>query len=60
VAIRNIRRSGIDQAKQQQKNQEITEDDLKRVSDQIQKLTDENIAELDSALEKKINEIMEV
>jgi ribosome recycling factor len=60
VAIRNVRRGGIEQAKQAQKDQEITEDDLKRVSDQIQKLTDRFVADVDAALEKKIAEIMEV
>ena len=60
VAIRNVRRSGIDQAKQAQKGQDITEDDLKRVGDQIQKLTDRYIADLDKVLEEKIAEIMEV
>jgi ribosome recycling factor len=60
VSVRNVRRAGLDQAKQMQKNQEITEDDLKRVSDRIQKLTDETIGGLDASLEKKIAEIMEV
>ncbi|MCP4546036.1 MAG: ribosome recycling factor [bacterium] len=60
VAIRNVRRSGIDQAKQAQKGQDITEDDLKRVSDKIQKLTDRFIADLDKVLDGKIAEIMEV
>jgi ribosome recycling factor len=60
VAIRNVRRSGIDQAKQGEKASEITEDDLKRVGDQIQKLTDKFIADLDGVLERKIEEIMEV
>jgi len=60
VAIRNVRRSGIEQAKQAQKGQDITEDDLKRVSDQIQKLTDQYIRDIDGALEKKVTEIMEV
>lgn len=60
VAVRNVRRSGIEQAKQAQKSQDMTEDDLKRVSDQIQKLTDQYVADIDVALEKKITEIMEV
>lgn len=60
VAVRNVRRSGIEQAKQSQKDQEITEDDLKRVSDQIQKATDGCVKDIDAALEKKIAEIMEV
>ena len=60
VAIRNVRRSGIEQAKQLEKSQSITEDDLKRASDQIQKLTDRTISDLDAGLAKKTNEIMEV
>ncbi|MBN2171397.1 MAG: ribosome recycling factor [Candidatus Krumholzibacteriota bacterium] len=60
VAIRNVRRGGIEQAKQAQKSQDITEDDLKRISDQIQKLTDQYIQDIEGALEKKITEIMEV
>ncbi|MCB1161505.1 MAG: ribosome recycling factor [Candidatus Krumholzibacteriia bacterium] len=60
VAVRNVRRSGIEQAKQEQKDQAMTEDDLKRVSDEIQKLTDRFVGEIDQSLEKKITEIMEV
>ncbi len=60
VAIRNVRRHSIDGAKQAQKGQEITEDDLKRVGESIQKLTDRFIGEVDASLEKKIAEIMEV
>ena len=46
VAIRSIRRDGIDEAKAKQKNSEITEDDLKVAEDQIQKLTDKKVAEI--------------
>ncbi len=60
VAVRNVRRSGIETSKQQQKDQEITEDDVKRLGDQIQKRTDLGVGKIDSALEKKIAEIMEV
>ncbi len=60
VAVRNVRRSGIETSKQQQKDQEITEDDVKRLGDQIQKLTDQGVGKIDSALEKKVAEIMEV
>ena len=60
VAVRNIRRQGNEQAKSSQKEQEITEDDVKRVGDLIQKLTDRYIGEIDAAMEKKIAEIMEV
>lgn len=60
VAIRNIRRDGNDELKKQEKNGDITEDDLKRGLDEIQKMTDEHIKEIDDILDKKEKEIMEV
>lgn len=60
VAIRAIRRDGIDEAKQKQKNSEITEDDLKNAETEIQKITDKNIEEIDKILADKEKEIMSV
>ena len=60
VAIRSIRRDGIDECKAQQKNAEITEDDLKVAEEQIQKITDKKIEEIDQILEKKEKEIMSI
>lgn len=60
VAIRNVRREGMDDAKKQERNKEITEDELKKLSDDIQKLTDEYIKKIDMALEVKEKEIMKV
>lgn len=60
VSIRAIRRDGIDEAKDLQKEGLITEDDLKKSEDQIQKLTDKKIAEIDTILSKKETEIMSV
>ncbi len=60
VAIRSIRRDAIDEAKEKQKKSEITEDDLKNEEDQIQKLTDKKVQEIDNLLEKKEQEIMKV
>ena len=60
VSIRAIRRDGIDEAKEMQKASVITEDDLKKAEDQIQKLTDKKIAEIDVKFEKKEQEIMSV
>ncbi len=60
VAIRSIRRDAIDEAKQLQKDSTITEDELKNEEDQIQKLTDKKIQEIDQLLEKKEKEIMQV
>ena len=60
VAVRAIRRDGIDMARIAQKNGELTEDELKSAEDKIQKLTDAKIAEIDQILEKKEKEIMTV
>ena len=60
VAIRSIRRDAIDDAKAMQKNSEITEDELKSAEDNIQKLTDKYVDEIDSILEKKEKEIMSI
>ena len=60
VAVRSIRRDGIDMARSAQKNGELTEDELKSAEDKIQKLTDAKIAEIDQILEKKEKEIMTV
>lgn len=60
VAIRSIRRDAIDDAKAMQKNSEITEDELKSAEDNIQKLTDKYVTEIDSILDKKEKEIMSV
>lgn len=60
VAIRAIRRDGIDEAKAQQKNSEITEDELKTAETEIQKITDKNIEEIDKILSNKEIEIMSV
>lgn len=60
VAIRNVRREGMDDAKKQEKDKEITEDGLKKLSDEIQKLTDEFIKKIDTVLEVKEKEIMKV
>ena len=60
VVIRNIRRDGIDEFKTKQKNNEITEDDLRGAEEQIQKLTDKYIALIDTAASDKEKEIMSV
>jgi ribosome recycling factor len=60
VSIRNVRREGNDIAKKAQKNSEITEDDLKSMLDDIQKLTDNYIKDIDKDLEAKDNELMTV
>ena len=60
VAIRSIRRDGIDEAKAKQKNSEMTEDELKMAETEIQKITDKNIEEIDKILANKETEIMSV
>ncbi|MDK2844923.1 MAG: ribosome recycling factor [Enterococcus sp.] len=60
VAIRNIRRDAIDEYKKQQKNSEITEDDLRSAEKDIQDLTDESIKELDKIASDKEKELLEV
>lgn len=60
VALRNIRRDANDDTKKQQKAGEITEDDEKEVLEEIQKLTEKYIKEVDSIIDTKKKEIMEV
>jgi len=60
VAIRNIRRDAIENFKKQQKASEITEDELKMVEKDMQKLTDDSCKELDKLLENKEKELMSV
>ena len=60
VAIRNIRRDAVDQVKKMKKNSEITEDDQKKAEEAIQKLTDNNIKDVDKITAEKEKEIMEV
>ena len=60
VAVRSIRREGIDEFKAKQKNSEITEDDLRTAEDKIQKMTDKKIEEIDQLLEAKEKEVMSI
>ena len=60
VAIRSIRRDAMDSFKKAQKNAEITEDDLKSIEKDIQKLTDNFIKDIDTIMANKEKEIMEL
>ena len=60
VAVRQVRRDGLDEYKAKQKNSEITEDELKQAENDIQKITDKMIDEIDKILENKEKEIMSV
>ena len=60
VAVRNVRREGIDKAKADQKAGDITEDELKGAENEIQKLTDKYVEEVDKIAEAKEKEVMSV
>jgi len=60
VALRNIRRDGNDALKKLTKDKEISEDDERRMQDEIQKLTDKYVAEVDKLLQVKEAELMAV
>ena len=60
VAIRNVRRDANDDFKKLEKNGEITEDELRRNGEEIQKLTDSHIEKIDQIAKEKENEIMEI
>ncbi|MGQ4273022.1 ribosome recycling factor [Terrihabitans sp. B22-R8] len=60
VAVRNVRRDGLDLLKKLEKDSEITEDDVRRQSDAVQKITDESISEIDQLMAAKEKEIMQV
>ncbi|MEQ8410742.1 MAG: ribosome recycling factor [Erythrobacter sp.] len=58
VAIRNVRRDGMEALKADEKKKEISEDDRKRMEEEVQKLTDKYVAETDEAAAKKEKEIL--
>ncbi len=60
VAVRNIRRDANDELKKQEKSGDISEDDLKRGEDQVQKLTDQYIEQINEVLSAKEHEILEI
>lgn len=60
VAVRNVRRDGMEQLKRMEKEHQISEDELRRRGDEVQKLTDEHIKKIDEALAHKDAEIMQV
>jgi len=60
VAVRNIRRDANHKMKELQKNKELSEDDEHRAEDEIQKLTDKYVAEVDSVAKAKEDELLEV
>ena len=60
VAIRNIRRDGIDAIRKQEKNHDIPEDEARDLQDQIQKATDKSISKIDELLAGKEKDILTV
>lgn len=60
IAVRNTRRNAMDQLKKAEKEGDISEDEHRRLSDQVQKLTDEVVGKIDEALEQKEKDIMQV
>ena len=58
IAIRNVRRDGMEALKEDEKKKEISEDDRKRSEDDVQKLTDKYVAETDAAAQAKDKEIL--
>ncbi|MEX6723935.1 ribosome recycling factor [Parapedomonas caeni] len=58
VAVRNVRRDGMDSLKKAEKDHEISQDEHKRLADDVQKLTDKVIAEIDAAAVAKEKEIL--
>ena len=60
VALRNIRRDAMDKFKAQKKKSEITEDDLKIIEKDLQKLTDDYIKEVERIADEKEKELMEI
>jgi len=60
IAVRHVRRDGLDHLKKLAKDGEISEDDQTRDADQVQKATDQTIAEIDQLLASKEKEILQV
>ena len=60
IAVRNIRRDINEELKKAEKEQHFSEDDVKRLQDEIQKITDSYIARVEEVLQHKEKEIMEV
>lgn len=60
IAVRNIRREGIERIKEKEKKKEISEDMMKRWQDKVQKETDSFVRKIDEILKTKEQEILEV
>lgn len=60
VAVRNVRRDAMDELKKQEKNNEITEDELRKLEKEVQKLTDDSVNNVDKITAEKEKELLEV
>ncbi len=60
VSIRNVRRDANDELKKAEKDGELSEDELKRAEDEVQKLTDRYVEDINTMLEAKETEILEI
>lgn len=60
IAVRNVRRDGMDHLKKEEKDGKISEDEHKKQSEETQKLTDKHIAQIDEMLAAKEKDIMTV
>jgi ribosome recycling factor len=60
VAVRNIRRESHDELKKQERDHAISEDDLKRSTDRLQKMTDKYVAEIEEVARRKEHDVLEV
>lgn len=60
IAVRNVRRDGMDHLKKLEKDHAIGEDEHRTLADELQKLTDDHVHEIDAVLQAKDQEIMQV
>ena len=60
VAVRNVRRDALERFRDMEKSKDISQDDNKRAQDQLQKVTNTHISQMDHLLEEKEAEVMEV
>jgi ribosome recycling factor len=60
IAVRHVRRDGIDHLKSQKKDGHVSEDEIKRLETEVQKATDQHIAEIDQMLGSKEKEVMSI
>lgn len=60
IAVRNVRKDGMDSIKKMEKDGDISEDDMKRLSDEVQKMTDDTVKKIDTMLSDKEKDIMTV